>query len=237
MCFYLLLLVGATRRANRARLVRDRELGAHFLGEGAGFGGAVLPLQPGRLRFADYGRSGSDHVASAFKLRRRAGGCAAGRGLEQHLRRTLLIRSVGTRSIRCDRQPKRRYLSQQNRQCQRWTGGVLRGRSPAAGPVCDAAGRGAVFDLPGGTRRERDVSAHRRNGADSQAELGAARILRAFLPAGADSDGFSFGAQLRRVAAQHRRECLCAHTLRARRGAPIRHRDSVPGMDAERGYI
>ena len=76
-------------------------------------------------------------------------------------------------------------------------GGVLSWRSSAAGPVCDAAGRRALLDLSRGAERERDLSAHRRDGADSEAELGAARILRALLSAGADSHGLKLGAELR----------------------------------------
>ena len=109
-------------------------------------------------------------------------------------------------------------------------------RPSAAGPVCHAAGRRALLHLPRGARRERDLSAHRRDGADSAAELGAARILRALLPARADSDGFEFGAELCEQPAR-RRKHLYAAALGARRGAPVRHRDSVQGMDAGRGHV
>ena len=113
---------------------------------------------------------------------------------------------------------------------------VLPWRSSAAGPVCNAAGRRALLHLPRGAQRERDVSAHRDDGADSAAELGAARILRTLLPAGADSDGVERGAGLRRQPGR-RRELFFAYPLRARRGAPVRHRDSLPGMDAEYRYV
>ncbi len=42
----LLLLVGIARRTNGARRVCDCQLGAHDFAQGAGFRGAVLPLQP-----------------------------------------------------------------------------------------------------------------------------------------------------------------------------------------------
>ena len=95
---------GLQGRANRARLVRDCQLGAYVLAQGAGFRGAVLPLEPVELRFESERPARGDHLEPELELRRRAGGCAAGCGpqciFEQLFRRALLVLPARKRSVR-----------------------------------------------------------------------------------------------------------------------------------------
>ncbi len=71
------------------------------------------------------------------------------------------------------------------------------GRPSAAGSIRHAAGRRALLDLSCGSERNCDLSAYRRDGADSAAELGSARILRTLLSARADPHSIKLGAELR----------------------------------------
>ena len=237
----LLLFLGPPRHTKRARFVCRRELGAHSFAQSADFGGAVLPLQPVELRFARDGPAGGDDVASAVKLRGRAGRCAARCGpqciFEQLFRRDVLVLSERSRSVRSAGERRERIVAAQLAgQRKRGAGGVFRWRSSAAGKVRDTTGRRAILDLPRGVERERHVSAHRCDGADSETELGAARILRALFPACADHNRLKLGAELCGQF-RRRRKRLYAAALGARRGAPVRHRDSLPGLDVGRGHV
>ena len=206
----LLQLLRAARRADRARLFRDRQLGAHVFAQSAVFRGAVLSLQPGRLRFPLHRLSGRDDLASALELRGSAG------------RRQL---DVGWNSFSGG------LYSFYQKENDLFGVQVNDGSGPSQPNTPANANAGLVefylddhlrlgqyVTLLGGERftiyragldEISDLSAHRRHGADSAAELGAARILRALLSARADPHSFKLGAELRGQPGRRRR-CLHA---------------------------
>ena len=87
----VLRVVRIARRAVGAGLVCDSRLDAYGLSEGGVFSGAVLPLQPGELRFTRKRLSSGDYVAPEVGLRGCAGGCARGCWGEQLLRRDVQL--------------------------------------------------------------------------------------------------------------------------------------------------
>ena len=69
----LLLLLWPARRPIRARFLRHRQLGSHPFTQGAVCARALLPLQPGKLRFTHHRPAGRHHLAPDIELRRGAG--------------------------------------------------------------------------------------------------------------------------------------------------------------------
>ena len=98
-------------------------------------------------------------------------------------------------------------------------------------PLRHALGGMRISSYHARSQRNRRLSPHRRNPRNSASALGLPRLLRPLLPARAGPDRLLLAAQLR-VTAPERRKHLYAAALRARRRTPVRRPDSLAGLAA-----